>query len=38
MIAEMNLGLMSKMFGGVIEKVMSQVAIEEAEMMEAFIK
>ena len=32
-IAEMNMGLMSKMFGGNIAKVMANVAAEEAEMV-----
>lgn len=33
-ISEMNVGLMSKMFGGVIEKTMSKVAEESGEIME----
>ena len=32
-VAQMNIGLMSKMFGGTIEKVMGQVASEEHEML-----
>jgi len=37
-ISGMNLGLMSKMFGGVIEKVMANVADEEKEMLESISK
>jgi uncharacterized protein (DUF302 family) len=33
MISAMNIGLMSKLFGGVIEDVMGQVATEEHEML-----
>jgi len=33
-ISEMNVGLMSKMFGGVIEKTMGKVASEEKEILE----
>ncbi len=32
-VAQMNIGLMSKMFGGTIERVMGQVASEEHEML-----
>lgn len=37
-ISEMNIGLMSKMFGGTIEKVMGDVAGEEHEMLEGIIQ
>lgn len=37
-IAEMNMGLMSKMFGGNIAKVMASVAAEEKAMVEPLIK
>ncbi len=37
-IAEMNMGLMSKMFGGNIAKVMGVVAAEEREMVEPLLK
>ena len=33
-MSEMNIGLMSKMFGGIIEEVMTQVAKEETEMFQ----
>jgi len=33
MISQMNIGLMSKMFGGTIEEVMGKVAGEEHEML-----
>lgn len=36
-IAEMNMGLMTKMFGGNIARIMGQVAIEEAAMVAPFI-
>lgn len=36
-IVEMNIGLLSKMFGGNIAKVMSGVATEEAEMLDPLI-
>ncbi|MEZ4519319.1 MAG: DUF302 domain-containing protein [Chloroflexota bacterium] len=36
-IAEMNMGLMSKMFGSTIEQVMGQVAAEEKEMMSGIV-
>ncbi len=36
-IAEMNMGLMTKMFGGDIARIMGQVAIEEKEMVEPLI-
>jgi uncharacterized protein (DUF302 family) len=36
-IAEMNMGLMSRMFGGNIAKVMSAVAAEEKEMIAPLI-
>jgi uncharacterized protein (DUF302 family) len=36
-IAEMNMGLMTKMFGGNIARIMGKVAIEEKEMVEPFI-
>ncbi len=36
-IVEMNMGLMSKLFGGNIAKVMGGVAIEEAQMVEPLI-
>jgi uncharacterized protein (DUF302 family) len=36
-IAEMNMGLMSQMFGGSIARIMGQVAIEEKAMVEPFI-
>jgi uncharacterized protein (DUF302 family) len=37
-IAEMNMGLMSRMFGGNIARVMSAVAAEEKEMIEPLIR
>jgi uncharacterized protein (DUF302 family) len=37
-IAEMNMGLMSKMFGGNIAKVMANVASEEAAMVAPLLK
>lgn len=37
-ISKMNMGLMSKMFGGLIQKVMGQVASEEKVMLEGVIK
>ena len=37
-IAEMNMGLMSKMFGGNIAKVMAVVAAQEKAMVEPLIK
>lgn len=37
-IAEMNMGLMSKMFGGNIAKVMATVAAQEKAMVEPLIK
>lgn len=36
-IAEMNMSLMSKMFGGNIAKVMGAVAVEEKEMIDPLI-
>ena len=36
-IAEMNMGLMTKMFGGNIARIMGQVAIEEKAMVEPLI-
>lgn len=36
-ISQMNIGLMSKMFGGTIEEVMGKVAEEEHEMMSALV-
>jgi uncharacterized protein (DUF302 family) len=36
-IAEMNMGMMTKMFGGNIARIMGQVAIEEKEMVEPLI-
>ena len=36
-ISEMNIRLMSKMFGGIIEKVMGRVAEEEEEMLKDII-
>jgi uncharacterized protein (DUF302 family) len=36
-IAEMNMGLMTKMFGGNIARIMGQVAVEEAAMVAPFI-
>ncbi len=36
-IAEMNIGLMSRMFGGVIEEVMGEVAEQEKEMLASII-
>ncbi|MBD3331690.1 DUF302 domain-containing protein [candidate division GN15 bacterium] len=36
-VAQMNIGLMSKMFGGTIEKVMGQVAVEEHEMLQSIL-
>lgn len=36
-VAQMNIGLMSKMFGGTIEKVMEQVAAEEHEMLQGIV-
>jgi uncharacterized protein (DUF302 family) len=38
MISGMNMGLMSKMFGGNIAKVMGGVATEEAEMLANIVK
>ncbi len=38
MVASMNVGLMSKMFGGVIEEVMSEVAKEEHTMLADILK
>ena len=38
LISKMNIGLMSKMFGGVIEEVMSEVSEEEKLMLERVIK
>ena len=37
-ISEMNIGLMSKMFGGTIAKVMGEVAKEEKKMLESVIQ
>ena len=37
-ISEMNIRLMSKMFGGIIEKVMGRVAEEEEEMLKDIIE
>lgn len=37
-VSGMNIGLMSKMFGGTIETVMGKVAIEEGEMLSDVIK
>ena len=37
-MSEMNIGLMSKMFGGIIEEVMGQVAKEETEMFQHVIQ
>ncbi len=37
-VSEMNIGLMSKMFGGTIERVMGQVAKEESEILEGIIE
>ena len=37
-ISEMNVGLMSKMFGGVIEKTMGKVADEEKAILEKIYK
>ncbi len=37
-ISRMNIGLMSKMFGGTIETVMGKVAAEEDRMLEGIIK
>ena len=37
-VAGLNIGLMSKMFGGTIARVMSGVASEEAEMLETVVK
>ncbi|MEZ5358229.1 MAG: DUF302 domain-containing protein [Candidatus Zixiibacteriota bacterium] len=36
-IAQMNIGLMSKMFGGTIEKVMGKVAAEEEQILKGII-
>ena len=38
LITQMNVGLMSKMFGGTIEEVMSRVASEEEKILENIIK
>lgn len=38
MISKMNIGLMSKMFGGLIQQVMGQVASEEKLMLESIVK
>jgi hypothetical protein len=38
MISGMNMGLMSKMFGGNIAKVMGGVADEEAAMLATVVK
>jgi uncharacterized protein (DUF302 family) len=37
-ISRMNIGLMSKIFGGKIEEVMAKVAIEEASIVEKIIQ
>lgn len=37
-VSEMNIGLMSKMFGGTIEEVMGGVAEEEKEMLKGIIQ
>jgi uncharacterized protein (DUF302 family) len=36
-VARMNIGLMSKMFGGTIQTVMGQVAAEEHEMLQGIV-
>lgn len=36
-IAQMNIGLMSKLFGGTIEKVMGKVAVEEENILRGII-
>ncbi len=36
-ISRMNIGLMSKLFGGKIEEVMAKVAAEEASIVERII-
>ncbi|MCF7919020.1 MAG: DUF302 domain-containing protein [Candidatus Cloacimonetes bacterium] len=38
MISKMNIGLMSKMFGGLIQRVMGTVAGEERVMLEGVVK
>lgn len=38
MISKMNIGLLSKMFGGLIQQVMGQVASEEKLMLEGIVK
>lgn len=38
MVSKMNMGLMSKMFGGLIQQVMGQVASEEKVMLEGVVK
>jgi uncharacterized protein (DUF302 family) len=38
MISKMNIGLLSKAFGGVIQQVMGEVAEEEKAMLEGVIK
>ena len=37
-LSGMNIGLMSKMFGGTIEKIMGEVAKEEKDMLEGIIQ
>ena len=37
-VAEMNIGLMSRIFGGTIEKVMGEVAKEEKQMLQNIIQ
>ncbi len=37
-ISGMNIGLMSKMFGGIIEEVMGRVTEEEKEMLKDIIE
>jgi uncharacterized protein (DUF302 family) len=37
-ITQMNTGLMSKMFGGVVEKVMAEVSAEEHQMLNPLIR
>ena len=37
-VVQMNVGLMSKMFGGTIQEVMTRVSAEEREMLEGIVK
>ncbi len=37
-VSRMNIGLMSKIFGGTIEKIMSEAAIDEAKILENILE